>query len=401
MSPDARPAAPGAAARSLGWWLALATLVTLAAVLQARWLQAEPEVLRLGLFRGLGDRASMLPLLQAGLATCLAAGTLCLGLVPGLRRLPAPLLALLFLGLSGSVLEWSLRQYARAEIRPSPTLIWELDPKGPGNNRFGMRYPDLPAKSEPAEFRVLVLGDSSAWGDRLERVDQRFSDVLERLLRRAFPKRRVRVLNAAVPGYSTFQMEVALRQKYLALQPDLLVLSTNSDWPRESRPDRERLPAVWLRPVLAVLDTSEVYLCLLGAVQASTAGTAEPGPTGPRVPAPESQANLEAMIQSVQARGGSAVVLNMPVNLARYRPGESVDLQPRNLHAWRRQARAAARNTGSAFLDLDTEWRLRHGGDLDPLFLDLVHPSPRGHQEIAERLFQVIRPQTGGGLRRG
>ncbi len=396
MRPEARLAPPRAVIRPAGWWWTLGVLVALAIILDLRWLVLEPEVVRHGLFRGLGDRASMLPLLQAGFATCLAAGTLALGLVPGVRRLPAPLLALVFLAATGTALEWSLRQYVRAGIRPSPTLIWELDPRGPGNNRFGMRYPDFPARPDPSESRVLVLGDSSAWGDRLERVDQRFSDLLERLLAQALPHRRVRVLNAAVPGYSTFQMEAALRQKYLTLRPDCLVLSTNSDWPRESRPDRERLPAPWLRPLLAGLDASEVYLCLLGAVHDPVPSRADPGPTGPRVPEPESQANLEAMIGAVQAGGGRAVVLNMPVNLARYRPGESVDLQPRHLHAWRRQARAAARRTESAFVDLDTEWRLRYGADLDPLFLDLVHPSPRGHQEIARRLFPIVRASLGG-----
>jgi lysophospholipase L1-like esterase len=395
VAPAASPASPRAEARSLWRWVPVAGLVILAGFLDARWLLLEPRVVGQSLFRGLGDRASLLPLLQAGFATCLAAGAILLGLLPRVRRLPAPALAALFLLLAGPFLEWTLRQCARAQTRPSPTLIWELDPKGPGNNRWGMRYPDFPAEPEPSEFRALVLGDSSAWGDGLERVDQRFSDLLERRLRQAFPRRTVRVLNAAVPGYSTFQMATALQQKYLALQPDCLLLATNSDWPRESLPDRERLPAPWLRPVLALLDTSELYLCLVSSVLEPTSSLSEPGPSGPRVPEPESQANLEVMIRAVQARGGSAVVVNMPVNLARYRPGESVDLQPRYLHAWRRQARAAARSTRSPFLDLDTEWRLRCGADLDPLFLDLVHPSPRGHQEIAERLFHVVQGTVG------
>ncbi|MGI5844543.1 MAG: SGNH/GDSL hydrolase family protein [Candidatus Xenobium sp.] len=390
MASAGSPGLQGAAVRWLRRWGAVAVLVILAGFLDARWLSIKPEAIRHGIFSGLEERASLLPLLQAGLATCLAAGAILLRLLARGWRLPAPLLAALFLLLTGAFLEWALRQHAWAQMRPSPTLIWELDPKGPENNRWGMRYPDFPATPQPSEFRFLVLGDSSAWGDGLERVDQRFSDLVESRLRQAFPHGVCRVMNAAVPGYSTFQMAAALDQKYLALQPDCLILATNSDWPRESAPDRQRLPSPWLRPLLALLDTSEVYLCLVSSMLEPGPSPADSRPPGPRVPEPESRTNLEAMIRAVQARGGCAVVLNMPVYLERYRPGESIDMQPRYLHSWRRQARAAAHSTGSPFLDLDTEWRLRHGADLDPLFLDLVHPSPRGHQDIADRLYPVL-----------
>jgi len=105
-----------------------------------------------------------------------------------------------------------------------PHLIWRLKPvpSGPGRtNELGLR--DTPYRAS-ADVTVLVLGDSVSWGDSVGDVQQVYPQRLERLLEEQMPGRVVEVVNAGVPGYSTFQERRYLERDGLALSPDLIVL---------------------------------------------------------------------------------------------------------------------------------------------------------------------------------
>ncbi len=90
------------------------------------------------------------------------------------------------------------------------------------NNR-GMVGPDLPATKPAGEFRVVVLGDSYAAGGQVP-YDALFPAVLENQLR-ADGYRDVRVIDAAVGGYTTFNESGLLREDLAVLQPDLVVVA--------------------------------------------------------------------------------------------------------------------------------------------------------------------------------
>jgi lysophospholipase L1-like esterase len=87
---------------------------------------------------------------------------------------------------------------------------------------LGLRGPDPAPKSETT-FRILVLGDSQAWGFGVA-DDETFSAVLERELARAWPETDVQVLNAAVPGYGTADELALLRARAAELRPDLVIV---------------------------------------------------------------------------------------------------------------------------------------------------------------------------------
>ncbi len=55
----------------------------------------------------------------------------------------------------------------------------------------------------PGELRICVLGDSIAWGQGISRVEDRFSDILERKLRAA--GMTAAVFNVSQPGWNTSQ----------------------------------------------------------------------------------------------------------------------------------------------------------------------------------------------------
>lgn len=126
--------------------------------------------------------------------------------------LPDPLLTATDAGSAGAavydpLLFWRIRPHLRRDGR---TLT----------NSLGQRGEELPAKT-PQEFRILSLGESTTFARRLP-PEQSYSALLERELG-SVAGRRVRVINAGVPGYSLFQGVSYLRHRGLALEPDAVM----------------------------------------------------------------------------------------------------------------------------------------------------------------------------------
>lgn len=86
----------------------------------------------------------------------------------------------------------------------------------------GLRGND-PAPPQDDTIRILVLGDSQAWGFGVT-DSQTFSVQLEELLSQRFPERDIQVLNAGVPGYGTADQLAFLETRGEELQPDIVVV---------------------------------------------------------------------------------------------------------------------------------------------------------------------------------
>jgi lysophospholipase L1-like esterase len=90
-------------------------------------------------------------------------------------------------------------------------------------NSRGMVGPEVPTSKAPGEFRIVVLGDSYTVGGQVP-YEQTFPAVLEQELRGSGFS-NVRVVNAGVGGYSTFNEAGLLRDDLGWLQPDLVVVA--------------------------------------------------------------------------------------------------------------------------------------------------------------------------------
>jgi lysophospholipase L1-like esterase len=122
---------------------------------------------------------------------------------PGMYEVDSDVGYVLTPGFKGSV--------RRAEF-DSPVTIGEA----------GLRGAD-PRHRRPDTFRILVLGDSLAWGFGVE-DDETFAARLEALLSRRYPDLDIQVLNGAVPGYGTADELAYLRSRGVELGPDLVVV---------------------------------------------------------------------------------------------------------------------------------------------------------------------------------
>ena len=93
-------------------------------------------------------------------------------------------------------------------------------------NALGGRGPDRSASKTPGTARILLLGDSFAFGWGVEQEESFGAVVERRLTERLGP---VEVLSVAVPGYSTDQHYIYLRMRGLELRPDLVLLATSEN----------------------------------------------------------------------------------------------------------------------------------------------------------------------------
>ena len=74
------------------------------------------------------------------------------------------------------------------------------------HNSYGFRERQFAVPKPPGVFRVMVLGDSFTWGAGLA-VEQRYTNVLERMLRDRYPYRDIQIPNFGMPGAGTIKKD--------------------------------------------------------------------------------------------------------------------------------------------------------------------------------------------------
>lgn len=136
------------------------------------------------------------------------------------------------------------------EFRNNPRYVRRYDGIAYRYNAQGFREEaDVPAKG-PREFRVFVLGGSTAYGERASEQgqyqlisgqrtyasDQTISAHLQRELAAAMPDRDVHVYNAAVVNYRIVHCYETYLETLRPLQPDLVISidGQNENYTREN-----------------------------------------------------------------------------------------------------------------------------------------------------------------------
>ncbi|MBI4431294.1 MAG: SGNH/GDSL hydrolase family protein [Candidatus Omnitrophica bacterium] len=95
-------------------------------------------------------------------------------------------------------------------------------------NNQGLRGRDVALEKAPGELRVLVLGDSAAFGFYVK-DEETFPAQLETALKEKFPERTVTVLNASSGGYTIKDEWLYLRSKGIRWNPDIVVVAFYSN----------------------------------------------------------------------------------------------------------------------------------------------------------------------------
>lgn len=109
-------------------------------------------------------------------------------------------------GNTPGMLRWEEKNYDRQ---------WE-------KNLFRLRSLHVDHPKPQGALRVLTLGDSFTWGDKIARTEDTWPYVMEAALMRR--GRRVEVVNLATRGYTTVNEAEALRKLGWAFSPDAIVV---------------------------------------------------------------------------------------------------------------------------------------------------------------------------------
>ena len=276
---------------------------------------------------------------------------------------------------------WSLRPGEHEEIGVSVRI-----------NALGLRDRDRGPKAGP---RALALGDSSVYGFGVHDHEV-FTTLLEGATGAEF-------VNAAVPGYSSFQSLNLLDMRGLALEPDLLVVGNLwSDNNFDSFSDRDLLAtyAGWdaspARRARMTLEQSALFRWIDWTLRVAPQGAAarkvgwqvggdDPRSGARRVDITSYARNLEAFCARMHARGGGVVFLLLP---------NREDIEPLSADpAWapfRRVMRTVAERWGAPVVDGPRAFQAT-GRSADALFIDQMHPTPIGHRALAEAVGAALR----------
>ena len=120
-------------------------------------------------------------------------------------------------------------------MQPDPDLMWSLkpnqnlqmhfkgvpDPVGIQTNSQGLRDAEVLEKQDN-EYRILSLGESSTFGAYVDNHDT-YSAKLEKFLNETDSTRRYRVINGGVSAYSSFQSLLYLKVRGVKLKPDMVL----------------------------------------------------------------------------------------------------------------------------------------------------------------------------------
>lgn len=111
------------------------------------------------------------------------------------------------------------------EYPDNPRGYFDADNRVTGRvNSHGYRGPDRPPEKPEGLKRIVLLGDSFAWGYGV-RDEDTISAVAEEELKRLVQDQRIEVLNFAVTGHTTTDEVAYLKSYALRFQPDIVLIA--------------------------------------------------------------------------------------------------------------------------------------------------------------------------------
>lgn len=287
---------------------------------------------------------------------------------------------------------WRLRPGLKTQACDAGVVYpWEV-------NEQGFREPRrvVPRKASGVR-RVLCLGDSVTFGWLIEQR-QAYPAVLQELLAaRVGP---VEVINAGVPGYSSYQMRRYLERDLLAFEPDAIVTYAGiNDGGPALMSDRARAPLVRIELALgrfALLRWLR-WLVREGAL-ALSGGSSPPVATSVRRNAREDFLdNLSAMAGLCDRRGILLAIVT-PVVLVEGELAKALPPPTREEDGERLEAAYGALLARYLAPDVVGVMRAHQAEvrELQVLPEDGCHWNPAGHRLVAAEVARVLAPALAG-----
>jgi lysophospholipase L1-like esterase len=293
---------------------------------------------------------------------------------------------------------------------PDPTgvLPFRLKPNSEGKlfnskvsiNSLGFRGREVTREKQNA-YRIVVLGESTTFGDTMNEKDQPWPEVLERIIvEKLRPSRRVEVINAGVPSYTLTQNLSRFPTEILPLKPDMLItyhgyngfgLLRSGVAPRHNQPP----PSYMERPVKLFAGIEyNLRLTRFKRNLADTSGLIDA--SIPLVETPYGKA-YEQMIEAAKTNGIRLAIGNFSMAVTTNSPRDVIEFYRSAFPSiyWQMQAniahselvhQLAAKYPDVIPIDMHTGLDGEH-----EKFLDLVHLTQDGREQAAENVFAAIK----------
>lgn len=107
------------------------------------------------------------------------------------------------------------------------------------HNALGYRGDDIQQPKPDGIYRVVALGGSTTYGEFIPQAEDAYPAQLQTLLRTEYDHEQVEVINAGVPGYTTYGTFVNFAMRVLDLNPDMVIVyhAVNDITPRLVLPE--------------------------------------------------------------------------------------------------------------------------------------------------------------------
>lgn len=303
-------------------------------------------------------------------------------------------------------------------LRPDPLLFWadeekrDGDGSGPKDTHEPLAFRSGPATLAKPEgvFRIVTMGGSTAWGYGIKNDEDTFSSRLETKLHSAFPDRKIEVIAAAVRGYTVFQNLVLYKIHIRNYDPDLVILYANAnDESQVQSPYTYReyfklktgadISDLFLKnesfpkkkvnrtDLQAVFKKMHLYKFLVKNVADIRNDPNLAYLLKDANPVEDYERNLNDLIDIIN-KDGVTLLLADEFNYPNSRPNSKPN--PR-LERLRRAMTQTAEKRGVPFLPVHQILSAKEGNEsLIRLPEDHIHLNPKGHEVLAELLFEKI-----------
>lgn len=164
---------------------------------------------------------------------------------------------------------------AAAKYAPHHYLCYTLQPGyqegATSHNSHGFRGEEIAIPKPPGKFRIAILGGSTTYGEFIEDNADTFPAQLQAVLRDEFGYHQVEVINAGVPGYTSWESVGNLAFRLLDHQPDLIIpyegvndVHARLVHPRAYRADNAGRRTLWSEPIEVQICKHSVLLRIVG-----------------------------------------------------------------------------------------------------------------------------------------
>jgi lysophospholipase L1-like esterase len=267
------------------------------------------------------------------------------------------------------------------------------------SNSDGIRRDGELGKKPRGGVRILCLGDSCTFGFGVptywkegapsDMSERSYTVLLENQLRATYPGKSIEVINVGVPGYASSQGVISLKRNLPKYEADIVTaMFFNNDIVDPGSSGRASRPVgsqILLRKLAA---GSQFVTHLIDWSNRRGGGARLEGFGSANTPLEDYITNFDTMREFCAANGAAFVVIN-PFN--QKFPENDPWLPAHRITEFRDTLKAYVQAADLPFLDIVELTELGYPANND-LFIERVHPNYPGHQLVAKRLHDLLRP---------